>query len=385
MPWTHLGTVEVLSGVVRADMPTPPPLSESVIISQGCILLATGLCFQLIGIWRTLQEEHCWRERHRIALEEKANDVEVPDTLTPSAAAQQEEDEDTLGWELMFFPLFASAGLLLMYFFGNILFWLLVGGVCLLTLISVPYVFEPLTCAWCYGTSFRSNSVPAMSWWDVVGGVLGAVIALGWVWTKEWWLHDIVNVCAGITALCEVGGQIKKFKWSTLLLVGLFCYDFFWVYLSSHIFGSNVMLSVATISHTVSRAAPPPEEPTLHLPGTLIFPNTGSVRGYSLLGLGDLVLPGIWVQQCLRFDQAQQRQQKAATEGEPLLGGKRRSMCYVYTILSVVLYVLGLLVCDIVLDVTRQGQPALVFIVPSLVLGTLGTAKCRGDFTQMWG
>eukprot|EP00756_Hemistasia_phaeocysticola_P006805 Hpha_TRINITY_DN139_c0_g1::TRINITY_DN139_c0_g1_i1::g.82243::m.82243/K09598/SPPL3; signal peptide peptidase-like 3 len=395
MPWVHVGTTEALSVTARADVPTPPPtVSESMVVFQGLILLGTGLCFQLIGIWRTLQEER-WEEeerrrrkaaaeRRKLEALEAGADGDEGQSRVAGTQVQQGDDEDDLGgWEILLFPLVASCGLLLMYFFGNILFWILVGGMCLLTLVSVPYVLEPLMCLWCLRPAGCKGSYRSVTRWDVVGTLLGAVIAAGWVWTKEWWLHDIVNVCAGVTALCSI--RVKEFKWSSLLLAGLFCYDFFWVYLSTDVFGSNVMLSVATISRTVARHPAPPEPgPALHLPGTLIFPNPNSGLGYSLLGLGDLVLPGLWVQQCFRYDIQIQKAADRDSEGESLLGGARRSRCFVYTSLSLALYVLGLLLCDIALDVTQRGQPALVFIVPSLLIGTLTTAKCRGDFDEMW-
>jgi signal peptide peptidase-like protein 3 len=94
--------------------------------------------------------------------------------------------------------------------------------------------------------------------------------------------------------------RLPSLKVSTLLLMGLLIYDVFWVFFSSYIFNSNVMVRVATrpadnpvgvmakrfhmTSFTGSR-----EPPKLSLPGKLIFPSMNNSGHFSMLGLGDVV------------------------------------------------------------------------------------------------
>ena len=69
-----------------------------------------------------------------------------------------------------------------------------------------------------------------------------------------------------------------------LLLSGLFFYDIFWV------FGTPVMVTVAK---------------SLDAPIKLLFPRAGAAAGespFAMLGLGDIVIPGIFVALCLRYD-----------------------------------------------------------------------------------
>lgn len=63
----------------------------------------------------------------------------------------------------------------------------------------------------------------------------------------------------------------------------LFFYDIFWVY------GTDVMVTVAK---------------KLDIPIKLLFPylNNEGVEKFSMLGLGDIVIPGIFVALCLKFD-----------------------------------------------------------------------------------
>lgn len=76
---------------------------------------------------------------------------------------------------------------------------------------------------------------------------------------------------------------IGNFKNGFMLLVLLFFYDIFFV------FGTDVMLTVAK---------------GIDAPIKLKFPKdySGEKPEFSILGLGDIVIPGIVVSLCLRFD-----------------------------------------------------------------------------------
>lgn len=74
--------------------------------------------------------------------------------------------------------------------------------------------------------------------------------------------------------------SLGSFQTAVILLSGLFFYDIFWV------FGTDVMMTVATkIEAPIKFIYPAP-------------PNIdGSIRAYpfSVLGLGDIVIPGLFV------------------------------------------------------------------------------------------
>jgi len=76
---------------------------------------------------------------------------------------------------------------------------------------------------------------------------------------------------------------LGNFKNGYMLLVLLFFYDIFFV------FGTDVMLTVAK---------------GIDAPIKLQFPKDYSEEKpkYSILGLGDIVIPGVFVSLCLRFD-----------------------------------------------------------------------------------
>lgn len=71
-----------------------------------------------------------------------------------------------------------------------------------------------------------------------------------------------------------------------ILLLGLFFYDIFWV------FGTDVMVTVAQ---------------SFEAPIKLMFPqdlleNGLSAKHHAMLGLGDIVVPGIFIALLLRYD-----------------------------------------------------------------------------------
>ena len=75
--------------------------------------------------------------------------------------------------------------------------------------------------------------------------------------------------------------KLGSFSNGAILLSGLFFYDIFWV------FGTDVMVTVAK---------------NFDAPIKLLFPQMDKEGRPSLLGLGDIVIPGIFVALLLRYD-----------------------------------------------------------------------------------
>lgn len=66
-----------------------------------------------------------------------------------------------------------------------------------------------------------------------------------------------------------------------IILWGLFFYDCFWV------FKTDVMVAVAK---------------SLNSPIKLMFPLGPELAKFSILGLGDMIIPGCYVAQCIKYD-----------------------------------------------------------------------------------
>ena len=80
--------------------------------------------------------------------------------------------------------------------------------------------------------------------------------------------------------------RLNKLAPGILILSVLFIYDVFWVFLSPYFFGQSVMVEVAT---------------KIDLPAKLVFPGFNEFSRGSLIGLGDLAIPGFYINYVTRF------------------------------------------------------------------------------------
>jgi len=129
---------------------------------------------------------------------------------------------------------------------------------------------------------------------------------------------------------------------------------FFWV------FGTEVMVKVAK---------------SFDAPIKLLFPQP-SGDPPSLLGLGDIVIPGLFVALMLRFDYVlQQREREKA--------GKKKSKTpsiKIYFWWQMFGYFIGLTTTVLSMYYFKAAQPALLYLVPTALISSLGLAVYRNEF-----
>merc|ERR1711865_940453 len=111
----------------------------------------------------------------------------------------------------------------------------------------------------------------------------------------------------------------------------------------------------------------------------------GCVPGpkFSMLGLGDIVIPGIFVALLLRFDIARYLAANPSAKAEDAGEGKL-PVSYVYFHVQMFVYSLSLIVTVAVMTFFQAAQPALLYIVPFCLAGSFGTAFARGEFSDVW-
>ncbi|KAF7853244.1 hypothetical protein EAF04_010746 [Stromatinia cepivora] len=236
-----------------------------------------------------------------------------------------------------------------------------------------------------------------------------------------WYLTNLMGFgfCYGSLQLMSP----TTFFTGTLVLMGLFFYDI------TMVFYTPLMVTVAT---------------SLDVPIKLVFPSGESGRG-SMLGLGDIVLPGILVALALRFDlylHYLYLQKSSSSKSFPLtskstttsnsksiitsssqtpsiqkptykpstglwgerfwtssfpsstsspsfsnhetgIEGTRFSKPYFKA--ALVGYITGMITTLIVMNVFKHAQPALLYLVPGVVGSLWGTAVVRGELSLMWG
>ncbi|GMN32062.1 hypothetical protein TIFTF001_003517 [Ficus carica] len=265
-----------------------------------------------------------------------------------------------------------------------ILFVFIASGflVILYKLMSI-WLVEILVVLFCIGgiEGLQTCLVALLSWWFkhtaesyIKVPILGAVslltlavspfcIAFAVLWAVyrnvsfAWIGQDILGIALIITVLQIV--RIPNLKVGTVLLGCAFLYDIFWVFVSKSLFHESVMIVVARGDNSGEDGIPM----LLKIPR--MFDPWG---GYSIIGFGDILLPGLVVAFSLRYDWLANKTLRAG-----------------YFFWAMFAYGFGLLITYVALNLMDgHGQPALLYIVP-FTLGTFLTlGKKRGDLLVLW-
>lgn len=108
----------------------------------------------------------------------------------------------------------------------------------------------------------------------------------------------------------------------------------------------------------------------------VVSPLRSTVEGdMSLLGLGDIVIPGLFVSILLRFDGKQ-----AKVKG---LEAEYDSFSKPYFHWNIVFYALGLVATLVVMNVFKAAQPALLYLVPACLGASFIAALLQGNFKAL--
>eukprot|EP00210_Caulerpa_lentillifera_P007217 g6904.t1 len=178
---------------------------------------------------------------------------------------------------------------------------------------------------------------------ELVVGSMCTVLCFGYLVTKHWLLNNFLGLAFAIEGIEYI--NITSTHTGILLFAGLFFYDIFWVFFTS------VMVSVAT---------------AFNAPIKLMFPKPEAAidakQPYSILGLGDIVIPGIFISLVLRYDMSNH-------DGKPL-----------FFTSAMTGYAVGLITTTVVMNVFNAAQPALLYIVPSVLGFVLVHATIKGEF-----
>lgn len=176
---------------------------------------------------------------------------------------------------------------------------------------------------------------------------------------KYWALNNVLGICFCIQGIERL--SLGTYWIGAILLIGLFFYDIFWV------FGTDVMVTVAK---------------NLDGPIKLLFPRTlvpdeetGKIE-LSLLGLGDIVIPGFFLALLLRFDA---HNAKMPTTNINIY--QNFSKPYFHS--AMLAYFLGLATTLFVMIRFRAAQPALLYLVPACLGSSFLCAVVRGEVSEL--
>jgi len=198
--------------------------------------------------------------------------------------------------------------------------------------------------------------------------------------------------------------KLNSIRVAAILLIIAFFYDIFFVFVTPLLTkgGKSIMITVAT------SGGPPKADPSWcekyprdndckggdPLPMLLTVPRLFDYQGgSSLLGLGDIVLPGLLLSFAARFDEAKKLVGLIQTGNTAEIYPRSyncltvcyRSLCSGgYLIPVTVAYAVGLCMANMAVYLMQMGQPALLYLVPCC-LGTISFLGWKkGEMKELW-
>ena len=117
------------------------------------------------------------------------------------------------------------------------------------------------------------------------------------------------------------------------------------------------------------------------VPKEYIFLDPADKLEFSMLGLGDIVVPGLFIALALRYDLYRFHLQN------PTLNYKRHMYRFPkpYFYSTFAAYIAGLVLTMSVMHVFKAAQPALLYLSPSCAAAALIAAVVRGELPALWG
>lgn len=209
---------------------------------------------------------------------------------------------------------------------------------------------------------------------DLLCMVLSCIQMSLYYFFKNWIFNNVMALIFCIHALQSM--FIGNFKNGFMLLTLLFFYDIFFV------FGTDVMLTVAK---------------GIDAPIKLMFPSdySGEKPKYSILGLGDIVIPGIFCSLCMRYDFLKNLNIKHM-EGLLRREGRGEDVSTLRYLNETALncdkhyfravnigYFFAIICTIVVMLVYDHGQPALLYLVPGCILSVIITAVVKGELNEL--
>ncbi|XP_060110340.1 minor histocompatibility antigen H13-like [Heteronotia binoei] len=183
---------------------------------------------------------------------------------------------------------------------------------------------------------------------DLVCLVINSAVGVWYLLRKHWIANNLFGLAFSLNTL-ELF-HLNDVSTGCILLNSLLIYDVFWV------FGTNVMVTVAKSSE---------------VPIKLVFPQDLlekdlEANNFAMLGLGDIIIPGIFIALFLRFD----------------ISLKKNMHTYFYT--SFVAYIFGLGLTIFIMHIFEHGQSALLYLVLACVGFPLLVAVAKGEVAEMF-
>ena len=295
----------------------------------------------------------------------------------------EESSTELTGWQALLMPFTSSIALMTLFFFFDYVKHIISSLLMLTSVYSFFIVISILFEKLCVNVRLR----------NVCSILFTCAMTIEWMHSGNFVVHNIL-----CSAICILGISVLKFpnlKVAQYFMGGLLIYDIYWVFFSSYLFKENVMVSVATKVSTnplqsAGQALGIPLlialKSSMELPIKLIVEVSSEKK--LMLGLGDVMIPGMFVCFARKIDTSLSRSAKEDDEENPRefieksLDNENRnsSSSLTYFHGSLLGYTIGLFIAFYVSFSFQAAQPALIYLVPGVLLPFYFNAWRRGQF-----
>lgn len=210
---------------------------------------------------------------------------------------------------------------------------------------------------------------------NIVTFAFGLVIGSIYFIKKNWILNNLLGMAFSIFGIENL--MLGEYKVGLILLSLLFFYDIFWV------FYTPVMVSVAkNIEGPVKLMFPKLQDAIDKIKKEKPDEYAGKAydpREFNMIGLGDIVIPGVYVALMLRFDIYLFKRAKKDISN---FGFSLKNMKYF--LVTFTFYNLGIIITLCSMYFFNHAQPALLYLVPCTLLSSTLTAFACKENDLLW-
>ncbi|KAK0049193.1 signal peptide peptidase-like 2B [Biomphalaria pfeifferi] len=329
------------------------------------VIVIFSTIFVMLGAgWAAVSEKYSYKRLRRRVSNSNSSNLESP------VQASSQEQQFTVWMVVIWFAVICAV-IILLYFFYDVMVYFFIAMFCLAGSYSLYQCLLPV---WSHivplSYDIPLNRFPCIKMKVKLRSFLlympCLTLAIFWAIERHssyaWVIQDLLGASFCVFFIQNL--RLPNLKVIAVLLILLLLYDVFFVFITPLITkdGDSIMESVATGGSSHSKES---------LPMVFLIPLLGDSpltkcrdRSYSLLGFGDIIIPGLLVSYNAVFD---------------IRSGSRM----VYYVLSSVAYLCGMIICMISLVFMNSGQPALLYLVPCTLLTTVVIALIRGELRKL--
>ncbi|XP_075388234.1 signal peptide peptidase-like 2A isoform X1 [Tenrec ecaudatus] len=267
---------------------------------------------------------------------------------------------------VVIFVVICCVMMVLLYFFYKWLVYVMIAIFCIASVTSLynclAALIHKIPCGQCKFVC-RGKSIEVR-----LVFLFGLCIAIAAVWAVfrnedrwAWILQDILGIAFCLNLIKTL--KLPNFKSCVILLGLLLLYDVFFVFITPFITknGESIMVELAAGPFGNNEKLPV----VIRVPKLICFSVMSvCLMPVSVLGFGDIIVPGLLIAYCRRFDVQ--------------IGSS------VYYVSSVIAYAVGMILTFVVLVLMKSGQPALLYLVPCTLITASVVAWRRKEMKKFW-